>query len=302
MRPLSLAERLEAPPTVSTAELLGGSRPELAGDTDTGLEEYVAEILASGFPGLRDLGERAHRTQIDGYLNRIVDRDFPELGHELRNPAALRQWMTAYAAASSTATSFEKIRDAATPGEEAKPSRRGTIPYRSALERLWILDPVPGWKPTRNPLSRLTAAPKHQLADPGLAAALLGATPDTLLEGRPLGPPIPRDGTLLGALFESLVTLSVRVYAQNAEASVGHMRAFAGEREVDLIVRRRDGRVLAIEVKLTRTVRDEHVRHLRWLAGKIGDELLDAIVVTTGETAYRRADGIGVVPAALLGP
>jgi predicted AAA+ superfamily ATPase len=107
---------------------------------------------------------------------------------------------------------------------------------------------------------------------------------------------------LLGALFESLVTLCVRVYAQNAEATVGHLRSFAGDREIDLIVQRPDGRVVAIEVKLTRTVEDEDVRHLRWLAERIDDELLDALVITTGEAAYRRPDGIGIVPATLLGP
>lgn len=137
---------------------------------------------------------------------------------------------------------------------------------------------------------------------PALAARLLGADASSLLDGKPLGPPVPRDGSLLGALFESLVTLCVRVYAQDAEATVGHLRTFSGEHEVDLIVRRNDGRIVAIEIKLAPTVNDDDVRQLRWLEGRIGDELIDSLVVTTGVAAYRRADGIGVVPAALLGP
>lgn len=116
------------------------------------------------------------------------------------------------------------------------------------------------------------------------------------------GPPIPRDGTLLGALFESLVTLSVRVYAQAAEATVKHLRTAAGEHEVDLIVERADGHIVAIEVKLARDAGEDDTRHLTWLAGRIGAELLDAIVITTGQDAYRRRDGIAVIPAALLGP
>jgi uncharacterized protein len=301
MRPLSLSERLDAPTSVSLSGLLEGGRPHLTGETAMTLDDYTREIVASGFPGLMGLSDRALRTQIDGYLSRIVDRDFAELGHELRNPSGLRRWMTAYAAASSTTTSFEKIRDAATGGEGEKPSKRGAAPYRNVLERLWILDPVPAWQPTRRHLSRLSAAPKHQLADPALAARLLGAGVPALLENRELGPPIPRDGTLLGALFESLVTLSVRVYAQGAEGRVGHLRTYAGDREVDLIVERQDGRVVAIEVKLKRTVSDEDGQHLRWLEGKLGDELLDAVIVTTGGAAYRRPDDIAVVPAALLG-
>jgi len=302
MRPLALAERLDAPPSVSLAELLGGGRPNLEGETPVGLEDYVEEILASGFPGLRGVSDRALRLQLDGYVERIVDRDFPELGHLVRNPAGLRRWMAAYAAATATTTSFEKIRAAATGDEGERLSKDAARPYRAVLERLWLLDPVPAWQPTRRHLSRLTAASKHHLADPALAACLLGATRAGLLEAVPLGPPVPRDGTLLGALFESLVTLCVRVYAQRAEARTGHLRTFSGNREVDLVVEAQDGRVVAIEVKLRRTIKDDDTRNLRWLREKIGDELLDAIVVTTGETAYRRPDGIGVVPAALLGP
>ena len=98
------------------------------------------------------------------------------------------------------------------------------------------------------------------------------------------------------------MTLSTRTYAQAAEASVKHLRTAGGEREIDLIVERADGRVIAIEVKLARDARDADTRHLRWLAEQIGDELLDAVIVTTGPEAYRRKDGIAVVPAALLGP
>lgn len=210
--------------------------------------------------------------------------------------------MRAYAAATSTTASYERIRDAATAGESEKPARSTTIPYRDALECLWVLDPVPAWLPSRGPIRRLASAPKHQFADPALAARLLGATADNLLAGRADGAGVLRGGSLLGALFESLVTLSVRVYAQAAEAVVGHLRTRAGEHEVDLVVERSDGRVVALEVKLAREVSDIDVRHLRWLRHQIGDDLLDAAVITTGDRAYRRPDGVAVIPAALLAP
>ncbi len=81
-----------------------------------------------------------------------------------------------------------------------------------------------------------------------------------------------------------------------------HFRTHGGEREVDLIVVAPGGGVVAVEVKLARTITDEHVRQLRWLRERIGDEMLDAVVISTGPEAYRRRDGIAVVPAALLGP
>ena len=161
---------------------------------------------------------------------------------------------------------------------------------------------MPAWLPTRNRLTRLAQPPKHHLADPALAARALGLDAEALLRGKESGPSIPRDGPLLGHLFESLVTLCVRVYAQAADARVKHLRLQGGRHEVDLIVERADQRVLAIEVKLGGSVAESDVKHLLWLRDQVGDELIDAIVVHTGPRAYRRTDGIAVVPAALLGP
>jgi uncharacterized protein len=302
LRPMSLAERGIERPSVSLRQLLRGGTPRLEGETSTGLVDYAEEVVASGFPAIRPLPPRARRAQLESYLARVVDRDVEEVGHAVRRPDTLRRWMTAYAAASSTTASLESIRDAATGGEAEKPARTTVLQYRDALQRLWLLDAVPAWIPSRNYFTRLAHPDRHQLADPALAAALLGIGADALLEGDEGAVPIAQDGTLLGHLFESLVTLSVRVYAQAAEAEVRHLRTKGGRHEVDLIVERRDRRVLAIEIKLSRDVTDADVRHLRWLQERVGPDLLDALVVTTGGAAYRRPDGIGIVPAALLGP
>lgn len=302
MRPMSLAERWPGESTVSMAELLRGERPAVAGRTARRLDDYTDEILRSGFPGLRRLSGRALRLQLDSYLQRVVDRDFAELGHTPRNPEGLLRWMRAYAAATATTATFEKIRAASVERAQPAVSRRGSLPYREVLERLFQLDPIPAWSPTRSHLKRVSLPAKHHLVDPALAARLLNATAGDLLKGRGAKTLEPKDGGLLGALFESLVTLSVRVYAQAAEATVSHFRTFAGEHETDLIVKHVDGRVLAIEVKLAQVPPERSVRHLNWLQRELGDELLDKIIVTTGSEAYRRQDGVAVVPAALLGP
>ncbi|MHB8717453.1 MAG: ATP-binding protein [Candidatus Dormibacteria bacterium] len=302
MRPLSLAERLDAPPTVSLVALLSGRRERLDGSSDLTLEGYTHEILRSGLPGLRHLQGRQRDAQLDGYIRRVIDRDLPELGHQVRNPVGLLAWLRAYAAATSTTASFELIRDAATAGHDEKPARATVAGFRDGLERLWLIEPVPAWQPRGNRIRLLGRPPKHQLVDPALVAQLLGVDAGQLLSGVDVDPRIPRDGLLLGALFESVVTLAVRVYAQAAQASVFHLRTRGGEHEVDLIVERRDGRVVALEVKLAQAVDDRDVRHLRWLQATLGDRLLDAVVISTGTAAYRRQDGIAVIPAALLGP
>jgi predicted AAA+ superfamily ATPase len=302
MRPMALTERLDLDATVSLRALLAGGQGEVGGASELGLSDYTEEILRSGFPGIRTLSGRARRVRLDGYISRIIDRDFAgELGQSVRRPDTLRRWMTAYAAATSTTTSLEKIRDAAA-HNAATPAKTTVLAYRDALMRLFILDPVDGWVPTHNHLKRLTQGAKHHLADPALAAALVGVTEDTLLRGEGALDAIPRDGTFLGALFESLVTLSVRVAAQAAEAQVRHLRTRSGDREIDLIVQGRAGEIVAIEVKLSATVDDRDVVHLRWLRDQLGDALRAAVVVTTGPYAYRRPDGVFVVPLALLGP
>jgi hypothetical protein len=308
MRPMSLTERGISSARVSLRALLDGRRPRLGGRTRVGLEDYVDEVLASGFPAIRRARGRARTLQLDAYIDRIVDRDFPEQGRAVRRPHVLRRWLAAYAAATATSTSLEKVRDAATAGEAEKPSRATVLDYREILERLWILDPIPAWQPSRNRLGVLRVAPTMHLADPAIGARLLGVDAPALLGGvraeDALGTEVSIGGDrpLLGQLFESLVALDVRVYAQAVDARVGHLRAKSGAREVDLIVSRADERVLAIEVKLTADPSDDDAEHLNWLQEQMGDRLLDAVIVTTGREAYRRPDGVGVVPAALLGP
>lgn len=301
MRPLSLVERALAEPTVSLAALLAGSRPSISGQTSVGLSAYTDEILASGFPGIRGLPERVRQVQLDSYLARIVERELPENGIEVRRPAVLRAWLSAYAAATSTDASYTTILDAVTAGDDEKPRRATVSAYRDHLARLFLLDPLPAWIPTFNPLKRLTASPKHHLVDPALAARLVGVGKAGLLRGED-NRPWDATGTWLGALFESLATQSIRVYADAASARVAHLRTKDTSREIDLIVEGDDRRVVAIEVKLSETVSDKDVRHLNWLHDQIGARLADKALVTTGAHAYRRPDGVAVVPLALLGP
>lgn len=302
MRPLTLPERGVSRPTVSLGELLTGERMDLAGRSTLNLGDYVDLILASGLPGLQSLSRQARRVALDGYLDSIVEHDLQEAGFNVRRPATVRAWLRSYAAATGTAASWEKIRDASSAGTEAKPAKTTTRPYTDILSALRILDDVPAWTVSRNHLQRLTQSPKHHLADPALAARLVGVDRGDLLAGKSGPVEMPRDGTFLGALFESLVVLSARVFAQAAEASVAHLRTRDSDHEVDVIVERDDGRVVALEVKLGGTVNDGDVKHLIWLREQLPDQLLDAAVVTTGPQAYRRPDGIAVVPLGLLGP
>ena len=204
----------------------------------------------------------------------------------------MRRWLTAYAAATATTASLESIRDAATADEGDKPAKSTVLRYRDALESLWLVEEQPGWLPRGTRLKRATTAPKHHLLDPGLACRLLGVDAHGLA----------LDGRLFGAMFESLVVQSLRVFSQADGGIVQHLRLKGGAREIDAIVERPDGRVLAVEAKLSGDVGSADVRHLLWLRDLLGDQVVDLVVVTAGRAAYRREDGVAVVPLALLGP
>jgi predicted AAA+ superfamily ATPase len=300
MRPMSLAERSMEEPTVSLSSLVRGGAT-IAGSTARKTSDYVDEILRSGFPGIRHLPERNRQRQLDTYLARVVDHDMPEAGASIRRPAALRAWLRAYAAATATTADYSKILDAATPGHSDKPARSTVDGYREQLRRLFILDPVDGWAPGFAPLRQLTVSPKHHLVDPALAARLVGVGAKGLLigEGQRVSA---ATGTWLGALFESLATQSVRIYGDVLQARVTHLRTRGGEHEVDLIVETDDRRIVAMEVKLSDTVVDSDVKHLNWLAATLGERVVDRLVLCTAPFAYRRRDGVAVVPLALLGP
>ena len=264
MRPMTLEERGVGEPAVSLTHLLEGGREQLHGQTDVRLVRYVQELLASGFPALRSLSGRARGFQLDSYLRNAVDRDVPEQGLAVRRPDALMAWLRAYAAAASSIGGYSQILDAATPGQADKPARSTSDAYRRVLESLWLLDPVPAWELGGSQFTRLGRSPKRHLADPALAACLLALNEAKLL-GTGGGPVGPEGRAVLGSMFESLATLCIRVTAQAAEADVGHLRTRDGDHEVDLVVIREDGDVLAIEVKAAGAADDGDAKHLQWL-------------------------------------
>lgn len=301
MRPMAFSERGVSHPTVSLRALLAEPSRAIAGTSEVDIPIYTDEILRSGFPGIRDLPERARNLQLDSYVTRMVEHELPENGISVRRPAALRAWLAAYAAATATNAAYSTILDAATPGESDKPSRQTAAAYREHLQRIFVLDPLEAWVPSFAPLRRLTYTPKHHLVDPAIAARLVGVDKSGLLRGD--GSAMSASaGTWLGALFESLVTQSVRTYAIAAAATIGHLRTKNGNHEIDLIVEGQSRSCIAIEAKLSNVVDDHDVVHLNWLHRQIGERLVDRIVLYTGRLAYRRHDGVAVVPLALLGP
>lgn len=318
MRPMALTERLGTSPTVSLSAMLQsdlGQHPlgtpgvgaPIAGETALDIGGYVNEIIWSGFPGCRSIDPFHRQDFLRSYLEQLTQHDLPEGQLRKRHPQRLLSWLRVVASQTAQTTPWSKITQNQEKWNDASAtSRSTTIEYRRLMQSLWILDELPGWTPDRNELSKANQAAKHHLVDPALAAVLVGATLTNLMEQ---GEPIrhrelsgTRDpGKIVGNLLESLAAQSVRVYAQSARATVSHLSTKDGH-EVDLIVEGEDGRVVALEVKANPGGTSNDTKHVRWLHERIGPDLADAAVLTTGQVAYRGNDGIARIPLALLGP
>lgn len=298
MRPLGFSERALEKPSVSFGALLAG-QSDVSGATAFSGEQYADEVARSGFFGMRTKTGNALTASLDGYLERIIDTDVKGVGLSARRPATLEAWLRAYAAATATTASWETIRDAATSGSESAPTKATTLPYRDALTRLRILDELPAWIPSRNHFTRVGSASKHYLADPSLALRLLGMSAAQLTD-TPGFETTAFDKPLFGRMFEALAALTVRGLAEAQFAKVMHFRDAKGSHEIDLIVQRTDGKILAIETKLSEVVSPADFKHLHWLSDQLGDELVGKVLIYAGKEAYT-AQGVSVVPLALLG-
>ncbi len=165
--------------------------------------------------------------------------------------------------------------------------------YAVASERLMLTDDVRAWSTHLRSRARLATVPKRHLADPSLACALMRVTPERLLD----------DLNSFGYLFESLVARDLRVCAQANDADVYHYREHGGELEIDLIVEARGGDWIGVEVKLGEGYIEEAAKNLRLLADtRIVRPPAALVVITAGEYAYTRDDGISVVPLGALRP
>jgi predicted AAA+ superfamily ATPase len=306
MYPLSIAERGIETPAVSLGEMLSSEKPctaKVEGKTAITAQDYIKEIVASGLPELRRLSTENRKIAFESYIANILTHDFAQQGIRLRQPETLLRWLRAYAAAISTDAGYTEILDASTAGEGNKPVAKTTIAYREALQNLWLLDELSPWIEGEDFFNGLKRSSKHYLADPAFAAYLLGLDEKILLGAKNWPERAERFdakyGSILGRLFEALVYLSLNTYASVNNAKLFFVRTHKGDREIDFVIQK-DSQVIACEVKFSPGAATDDGKHLKWFMEKTGNTCVDAMIITTGGVAYRRNDGIAVVPAALL--
>lgn len=292
MRPMSLAESGDSTREVSFAALMSGEPAH--GRSPLEPLDYADLAVRGGWPALVGAEPRTVSRFMDGYLSAVVEHDIALADTRRRDPLRFRRFLEAYAQVVASTASLNTIRArAVSPGAPAEAIHWATADaYLDTARRLMIVEELPAWSPRLRSRTRLGSAAKRNLADPSLAASLLGADAARLRT----------DPETFGFLFESMAIRDVLVYAQAADGcTVYHYRERSGDLELDMVVERRDGSWMGIEVKLGTSRLDAAAAALRAVAERRVERSPAALVVITGGSyAYRRSDGVDVVPLGAL--
>lgn len=292
MRTMSLFESGESTGSVSLAALFDGTQDSEGFRSELQIDELAWILCRGGWPAsLKVQGPAALRMAAD-YVESIINHDISELDGVSKNPDRVRSLLRSLARNTSTTANYQTIIDDLEANDQSLSSTTVSS-YFNALRRIFVVENLPAWMPSIRSKTAIRTSEKRHFVDPSIATAALRMQPSALL----------KDFETFGLLFESLCTRDIRVYAQSIDGDVFHFRDKTGL-EADLIVRLRDGRWGAIEVKLGQRQIEEAAKNLLAIKARIDSERMGEssflMVLTGGEYAYQRPDGIWVVPLACL--
>jgi len=248
-----------------------------------GKDEYVTRVSAGGMPiPLTRRSAAARNRWFDDYVELVLERDVRELSRlrqRERLPALLRRL------AAQTAGVLNVTRAA----DEAGLDRSTASEYVKLLEAVFLIMRLPAWGTTVR--ARATRAPKIHVVDAGLASRLLRLTPERLAR---------RDAASLSQFGHLLETFVVGELVRQASwlqeiTNLGHWRTNDGD-EVNLVLERDDGGILAFEVKTAGQVEGRDMRHLRKLREALGERFLIGVALYTGNRGYNVGDRLHVIP------
>jgi hypothetical protein len=291
MHTMSLFESGESSGAVSLQALFDGTQEEGA-MSSLSVEDISYVICRGGWPAALAFPKDDALDVARNYVDAIVEEDVSRLDGMERNPQRVFNLLRSLSRNICTmATNATIMQDIAS--SEASMSAPTFDSYMNALRRIFLVEDTPAWSPAMRSKSALRTAAKRNFVDPSIAAAVLRTGPEKLLA----------DFNTFGFLFESLCHRDMRIYAQANDGDLYHYRD-RNNLEADMIVALRDGRWAAIEVKLGSKQIEEAAANLIKLSEKVDTDKLGQpsflMVLTGGQYAYKRADGVWVVPIGCL--
>ncbi len=295
LRPMSLRETGQSTGIVSLKKLFDGQAASCLQDETVRLRDIASAICVGGWPQSLGHSEDDALASVSDYANEIARVDIASGNGVRHDPTMVRRLMASIALNVATEAKMTKLADYMDLGHP--PARNTVAAYLDALRRIFVIEDQPAWAVSLRSKATLRKEAKRHFADPSLAAAMIGATPERLMA----------DHTAFGCLFESLAVRDLRIYSQAERAEVFHYRD-SGGLEADAIVERTDGSWIAAEVKLNTSpsVIDKAAKALLRLKQKTTRQraanMASLLVITPTGPAYRRPDGVQVAPITALGP
>lgn len=295
MRPMTLWESGESSGNVSLKELF--THPErVDGESTMDMEDIAFAICRGGWPkSLNKKSEKAALRQVTEYYEAITRSDISRVDGVARDEHRAKRLMRSYARLQGAMATIPTIVEDMKTNEPEDMSDETIASYIKALKKIFVIEDMPAWNPNLRSKTAIRTSDTRYFVDPSLAIAALGLGPNDLIN----------DLETMGLFFETLCVRDLRVYAEATDGNVFHYRDKNGL-ECDAVVHLRNGSYGLIEIKLGGDTRiEEGATNLNALENKIDSTRMKRpsfkmVLTAVGQYAYKRTDGVMVVPVGCL--
>lgn len=294
MRPMSLYESGESTGEISLKEMF--NQPEqLSATNKLNIDDLAFLICRGGWPEAVNMEKDVALDQAFDYYNAIVNTDISRVDDVKRDPERAKRLMKSYARNQGAQTAYTVIRDDIAANDSELITDDTVYAYTNALRKIFIIEDMPAWNPNLRSKTAIRTSDTRYFIDSSIATASLGLGPDDLI----------KDLNTMGLFFETMCVRDLRVYAESIDGEVFHYRDKSGI-ECDTVVHLRNGSFGLIEIKLGGDkLIEEGAKNLKTFSNKIDTDKMKApsflmVLTGTGNFAYRRNDGVYVVPIGCL--
>lgn len=294
MRPMSLYESGDSTGGVSLKALFEGET-ELDGTSDISIDRLAFLVCRGGWPQAVDMRDEIALDQAMDYYDAVVHSDINRVDNVQKNPERVRRLMRSYARNQGGQVPNTVLAQDIFVNDEASMNEETVASYVNALRKIFVVEDLPAWNPNLRSKAAIRTSDTRYFVDPSIAVAALGIGPNDLVN----------DLKTFGFLFETLCIRDLRVFADALNGEVYHYRDKDGL-ECDAVVHLRNGKYGLIEIKLGGDkLIEEGAKSLRSMQDKIDTDKMNApsflmVLTGTGDYAYRRQDGVFVIPIGCL--
>ena len=295
MRPMSLYESGDSSGEISLKDLFESDDYIPDGCSTLDIDRLAFLICRGGWPQAVDMRDEIALDQAYDYYEAVVHNDISRADRTNRNPERVKRLMRSYARHQGTQAANTVLAADIAANDEQGMNEETVASYTAALRKIFVIEDMPAWNPNLRSKTAIRSSDTRYYTDPSIAAAALGIGPGDLID----------DLKTFGFLFEGMCVRDLRVYADALQGSVYHYRDRDGL-ECDAVVHLRNGSYGLVEIKLggSRLI-EEGASSLKTLSARIDTKRMKPpaflmVMTGTGGYAYRRNDGVYVVPAGCL--